>query len=80
MISAPSRTPAQIAGLPRLETVDAKALADAAGVSVTTVWRRCKLWESKPSDPLALPYVRALGRPYRIRKVDALRFLQEATA
>lgn len=80
MTQAPIRTPAQIAGLPRLETVDAKALADAAGVSAKTVWRRCKLWESKPRDPRALPYVRALGRPYRIRKVDALRFLQEATA
>lgn len=74
------RTPAQVAGLPRLETVDAKALADAAGVSVETVWRRCKLWEKKPRDRRALPYVRALGRPYRIKKADALRFLQEATA
>lgn len=80
MIQAPIRTPAQIAGLPRLETVDAKALADAAGVAVETVWRRCKLWERRPRDPRALPYVRALGRPYRIRKADALRFLQEATA
>lgn len=72
------RTPAEIAGLPRLELVDVKALADAAGVSVATVWRRCRLWETTPSDPRALPFVRSLGRPYRIRRADAVRFLQEA--
>lgn len=75
MTGAACRTPAQVAGLPRLVTVDAKALADAAGVAVETVWRRCKLWEESPNDPRALPYVRSLGRPYRIRKSDAVRFL-----
>ena len=69
------RTAAEFSGLPRIETVDAKSLADAAGIAVETVWRRCRLWDKKPSDPRALPYVRALGRPYRIRRADALRFL-----
>ena len=71
-----ARTAAEVSGLPRIETVDAKALADAAGISVETVWRRCRLWEKKPSDPRALPYVRALGRPYRIRREDAQRFIE----
>jgi hypothetical protein len=72
-----SRTAAECAGLPRLSTVEAKALADAAQVSVETIWRRCRLWEENPADPRALPYVRSLGRPYRIRRSDAVRFLME---
>lgn len=72
-----SRSAAEVAELPRLMTVDAKAIADAAGIAVETVWRRCRLWEESPANPRALPYVRSLGRPYRIRRSDAVRFLME---
>jgi len=54
------------ADLPRLDVVFVKELAFASGLSEATIVRRLHLWEKKTNDPLAIPYLKHLGKPYRI--------------
>lgn len=72
------RTPGD---LPRVDHVTPKEVAAAARCDVSTVRACLRLFETKPNDPRALPYVLPLGRhPYRIRRADALRWLNEEAA
>lgn len=57
---------AQIAGLPRIETVTVKDVADAANLTPETIRERLKLWIEDPSNPRAIPFFVALGKPYQI--------------
>ena len=69
------KTAAEIAGLPRLDTVGVKDVADAAGVSPECVLSRCRRWLQNPRARGGLPYLSQFGRPYRILRDDALRFM-----
>ncbi len=51
---------------PRVEAVTVKELADLTGLCEDTICRRIKRWESNPGDPLGIPYLRRLGKPYRV--------------
>ncbi len=63
------------AELPRLDVVFVKELAHASGLCETTIIRRMRLWERRPADPLAIPYLVKLGRPYRTTRAAAARLL-----
>jgi hypothetical protein len=51
-----------------------------AGVTLTeeTIRRRMHLWERQPAHVLAIPYLRQLGRPFRVPAEVAERLLQVA--
>lgn len=52
--------------LPRVEAVTAKELADLTGLCEKTIYARLKRWERNPGDALGIPYLRRLGKPYRV--------------
>lgn len=62
--------------LPRLDKVFAKELADASGLSEETIIRRFKLSETDPANPLAIPYLKQLGKPYCTTRAVAKRVLE----
>lgn len=66
------------AELPRLEVVYVKELASAAGVCEHTILRRLRLWDADPNNAQAIPYLRHLGKPYRISRTVAQRVLAVA--
>lgn len=51
---------------PRVEAVTVKELADLTGLCEKTISRRLKRWQENPGDPVGIPYLRRLGKPYRI--------------
>lgn len=57
---------AELGGLPKLDTVSVKELADATNLSAETIRSRLQLWLSDPSHPKAIPFFEALGKPYQI--------------
>lgn len=57
--------------LPSGAFVTAKEFAAAAGLHVQTVRERLHLWEQNPKHPLGIPFLRKLGRPYRIPRTFA---------
>lgn len=66
----------RVAELPALDPVTPKELAHAAGLSSRTILERMHLWERKPRDPLAIPYLKHLGKPYKIPRAVAERLLR----
>jgi hypothetical protein len=52
--------------LRRVETVTPKELADAIGLSYGTILARLHLYEREPKNPHAIPFLKAIGRPYKI--------------
>lgn len=66
--------------LPSADAVFVKELAFAAGLDAVTVRARLHLWETDPKHPLAIPYLRRLGRPYRIPRKIALEIIGAAEA
>jgi len=63
--------------LPRVQTVYVKELAAETGLCEDTILRRIKRWEQNPADPLGIPYLRRLGRPYQI-PVSVVRLILSA--
>lgn len=61
--------------LPQLDVVYAKELAYAAGLSERTVQARMELWRRDKSDPMGIPHLPQLGRPYRMSRAQAKAFL-----
>lgn len=55
--------------------VTPKELAAAADLSERTIRDRMHLWEDDPAHPRGIPYLRNLGRPYKIPRRVAERIL-----
>ena len=66
------RSAAELAGLPRMQVLTCKDLADWTGASVETIRRRCREWSDNPRALRGIPFLKKLGRPYRIRLEVAL--------
>jgi hypothetical protein len=65
------------AELSRLDVVYVSELAFALDMTEETVRKRIHLFDTDPENPLAIPYLKNLGRPYRIPREAVKRILGE---